>query len=61
MHLIDRTSCLPQQASASWRNQQSIEKGRVAATLLLNSIESKSKPEHLELDTRLLVRGSCPE
>jgi DNA-binding LacI/PurR family transcriptional regulator len=29
--------------------------------LLLNSIKSKSKPEHLELDTRLLVRGSCPE
>ena len=42
-------------------NQQSIEKGRIAATLLLNSIKSKSKPEHLELDTRLLVRGSCPE
>jgi DNA-binding LacI/PurR family transcriptional regulator len=42
-------------------NQQSVEKGRVAATLLLNSIKSGSKPQHAELETLLVVRGSCPE
>lgn len=42
-------------------NQQSVEKGRAAATLLLDSIKSGSKPQHVALETLLVVRGSCPE
>jgi DNA-binding LacI/PurR family transcriptional regulator len=42
-------------------NPQSAEKGRVAATFLLNSIKSASKPQRIELETLLVVRGSCPE
>lgn len=42
-------------------SQQSIEKGRVAATLLLDSIKDESEPQHLQLQTRLVVRRSCPD
>lgn len=41
--------------------QQSIEKGRVAAKLLLDTIKNEAEPKHLTLETRLVVRGSCPE
>lgn len=41
--------------------QQSIEKGRVAANLLLDSINSPLEIQHLKLDTRLVVRASCPD
>jgi DNA-binding LacI/PurR family transcriptional regulator len=40
--------------------QQSIEKGRVAARLLLDSLKGDYEVQHVELDTRLVVRGSCP-
>jgi len=41
--------------------QQSIEKGRVAAKLLLESIKNPTHHEHIVLDTRLVVRNSSPE
>lgn len=41
--------------------QQSIEKGRVAARLLLASLKSDCEINHIVLDTRLVIRGSCPE
>ncbi|MBF7073384.1 LacI family DNA-binding transcriptional regulator [Glaciecola sp. MH2013] len=40
--------------------QQSIEKGRVAANLLIQSISEEVPLKHLTLDTRLVVRRSCP-
>lgn len=41
--------------------QQSIEKGRVAAKLLLASIKTDNEPQHIVLKTRLVIRESCPE
>ena len=41
--------------------QQSIEKGRVATRLLLDSIKNNSVPQKIELETRLVVRGSSPD
>ncbi|MGB3724518.1 MAG: LacI family DNA-binding transcriptional regulator [Glaciecola sp.] len=41
--------------------QQSIEKGRIAANLLLESLKQGDTNKHIELDTRLVVRGSCPD
>jgi DNA-binding LacI/PurR family transcriptional regulator len=41
--------------------QQSIEKGRVAANLLLDAINNKIETQHIQLDTRLVVRASCPD
>lgn len=40
--------------------QQSIEKGRVAARLLLGSLKNDNEIQHIELETRLVIRGSCP-
>lgn len=41
--------------------QQSIEKGRVAAKLLLDSISNDIETQHIVLNTRLVVRNSCPD
>lgn len=42
--------------------QQSIEKGRVAANLLISSLKNEvSEVQKIELDTRLVVRESCPK
>jgi DNA-binding LacI/PurR family transcriptional regulator len=41
--------------------QQSIEKGRVAANLLLDSISNPTAPQHIKLNTRLVVRATCPD
>lgn len=42
--------------------QQSIEKGRVAANLLLRAVkEEELTAQKIELDTRLVVRDSCPQ
>ena len=41
--------------------QQSIEKGRVAANLLLDSISNGTESKHIKLDTRLVIRASCPK
>lgn len=41
--------------------QQSIEKGRVAANLLLDLITNGAETKHIKLDTRLIIRASCPK
>ncbi|MFQ3251209.1 MAG: DNA-binding LacI/PurR family transcriptional regulator [Glaciecola sp.] len=41
--------------------QQSIEKGRVAARMLLDSIKDDAETQHLKLATRLVIRNSCPQ
>lgn len=40
--------------------QQSIEKGRVAAKLLLDSPQGDNTVQKIVLDTRLVIRQSCP-
>lgn len=40
--------------------QQSIEKGRVAAKLLLNTPTGENTIQKIVLDTRLVIRQSCP-
>jgi DNA-binding LacI/PurR family transcriptional regulator len=40
--------------------QQSIEKGRVAAKLLLNTSQGDNAVQKIILDTRLVIRQSCP-
>lgn len=40
--------------------QQSIEKGRVAAKLLLNTPQGDKTAQKIVLDTRLVIRQSCP-
>lgn len=40
--------------------QQSIEKGKVAANLLLEAISEQSPSQQLTLETRLIVRDSAP-